>query len=182
MILGKIIFVRVSALTLWNVFHDFLINLSIPFVSLFLFRYFLLSMSFLFVWFFARELLVPLIFPPLIIILACSWELSWITRDSARPDWVEGFLKAPLAATLWLMSDHGAQLRWKDQLGANPNPPCQHSLWEETAVPGENPRLSVERGVWRHLQVHSELLYAIPWSPFWFWFRKNYVIFAQKMT
>ena len=42
------------------------------------------------------------------------------------------------------MSDHGAQLRWKGQLGANPNPPCQHSLWEETGVPGENPRLSVE--------------------------------------
>ena len=23
--------------------------------------------------------------------------------------------------------------------GANPNPPCQHSLWEETGVPGKNP-------------------------------------------
>ena len=42
------------------------------------------------------------------------------------------------------MSDHGAQLRWKDQLGANPNPPCQHSMWEETGVPWENPRISVE--------------------------------------
>ena len=24
-------------------------------------------------------------------------------------------------------------------------PPCQLSLWEETGVPGENPRLSAER-------------------------------------
>ena len=30
-------------------------------------------------------------------------------------------------------------------IGANPNQPCQHSLWEETGVPGENPRLSAER-------------------------------------
>jgi hypothetical protein len=35
------------------------------------------------------------------------------------------------------MSDHGAQLQWKGQLGANPNPPCQHSLSEETGVSGE---------------------------------------------
>ena len=26
-----------------------------------------------------------------------------------------------------------------------PIPPCQLSLWEETGVPGENPRLSAER-------------------------------------
>ena len=26
-----------------------------------------------------------------------------------------------------------------------PNPPCQLSLWEETGVPGGNPRLSAER-------------------------------------
>ena len=26
-----------------------------------------------------------------------------------------------------------------------PNSPCQLSLWEETGVPGENPRLSAER-------------------------------------
>ena len=26
-----------------------------------------------------------------------------------------------------------------------PNPPSQLSLWEETGVPGENPRLSAER-------------------------------------
>ena len=44
------------------------------------------------------------------------------------------------------MSDHEEQLRWNGQLGANPNPPCQHSLWEETRVPTENPRLSVEEG------------------------------------
>ena len=28
---------------------------------------------------------------------------------------------------------------------ALPNPPCQLSLWEETAIPGENPRPSAER-------------------------------------
>ena len=69
--------------------------------------------------------------------------VNWITKDAAQPDPVEGFLRTPLTATLWLMSNHGAQLRWKNQLGANPNPPFQHSLWEETRVPGENPRLSV---------------------------------------
>jgi hypothetical protein len=33
----------------------------------------------------------------------------------------------------------------EESVGANPNPPFQHSLWEETRVPRENPRLSVER-------------------------------------
>jgi hypothetical protein len=58
------------------------------------------------------------------------WEwrdLSRITKDAAQPDRVKGFLRAPLEATLWLMSDHGAQLWWKGQ-GDNPNPPCQHSI------------------------------------------------------
>ena len=32
---------------------------------------------------------------------------------------VKGFLRARLTTTLWLMSDHGEQLRRKDQLGAN---------------------------------------------------------------
>ena len=41
------------------------------------------------------------------------------------------------------MSDHEASLRWKDQLGVNPNSPSQHSLWENIGVPGKNPRLSV---------------------------------------
>ena len=31
-------------------------------------------------------------------------------EDAAQPDRVEGFLRAPLAATLCLMSDHGARL------------------------------------------------------------------------
>ena len=65
----------------------------------------------------------------------------------------EGFLRTPLTATLWLMSDHGARLRWKDQLGANLNPARQHSLWEETRVPGENPRLSTERWLTLFKQV-----------------------------
>ena len=30
-------------------------------------------------------------------------------------------------------------------MALKPNPPCQLSLWEETGVPGENPRLSAER-------------------------------------
>ena len=54
----------------------------------------------------------------------------------ALKDTVEGY-ELPVAEHM--------QLRWKDQLGANPNPPRQHSLWEETRVPGENSRLSVER-------------------------------------
>ena len=29
----------------------------------------------------------------------CSWELSWIAKDTAQRDEVEGFLKAPTAAT-----------------------------------------------------------------------------------
>jgi hypothetical protein len=28
---------------------------------------------------------------------------------------------------------------WKGQFGTNPNPPCQHSLREETRVPGKIP-------------------------------------------
>ena len=45
-----------------------------------------------------------------------------------------------------------------------PNPSCQHSLWEETRVPGENPRLSVGRWltlftevsrVWTEDQTHD---------------------------
>ena len=30
-------------------------------------------------------------------------------------------------------------------MALKPNPLCQLSLWEETGVPGENPRLSAER-------------------------------------
>jgi hypothetical protein len=51
-----------------------------------------------------------------------SWKVNWFTKDAAQPDPVKSLLGAPLAATLWLMSDHGAQLRWKGELGANPNP------------------------------------------------------------
>jgi hypothetical protein len=40
---------------------------------------------------------------------------------AVQPDRVKGLLRAPLAATLWLMSDHGAQLQRKGQLGANAN-------------------------------------------------------------
>ena len=60
-------------------------------------------------------------------------------KDAAQPDRVEGFLRAPLATTLRLVSDHRTQLRWKGQFGVYPNPPCQHSLWEETGVPARKP-------------------------------------------
>jgi hypothetical protein len=72
----------------------------------------------------------------MLISLTCSWELSWITKDAAQPDRVEGFLRAPLAATLWLMSNHGAQLRWKGQLGANtPTHPVNIPCWRKPEYP-----------------------------------------------
>ena len=40
--------------------------------------------------------------------------------------------------------------------GANPNPPCQLSLWEETGAPGENPRLSAERRLTLFTWVRTE--------------------------
>jgi hypothetical protein len=60
--------------------------------------------------------------------ISLTWKLS-IAKDAARPDRVEGFLRTPLVATLWLMSDHGTQLRWKGQVGGlnpthNVNFPC----------------------------------------------------------
>ena len=37
------------------------------------------------------------------------------------------------------------------------NPPCQLSLWEETGVPGENPRLSAERWLYSfHMRTGFE--------------------------
>jgi hypothetical protein len=67
-----------------------------------------------------------------------------IAKDATQSDPVERLSKGSSGSHL--MSDHGAQLRWKGQLGSNlTHPACQHSLWEETRVPGENPRLSVER-------------------------------------
>jgi hypothetical protein len=88
-----------------------------------------------------------------LIILICSW----VTKDAAQPDRVEGFLRAPMAATLWLMSDHGPQLRWKGQLGANPNPPCMSTFPAGGYQrPGENPRLSAERWPTLFTWVRSE--------------------------
>ena len=38
-----------------------------------------------------------------------------------------------------------------------PNPPCQLSLWEETGLPGENPRLSAERWLYSfHMRTRFE--------------------------
>ena len=39
--------------------------------------------------------------------------------------------------------DHPHEGAFQNQY--TPNPPSQLSLWEETGVPGENPRLSAER-------------------------------------
>ncbi len=41
-----------------------------------------------------------------LIVLTCSWELSWIAKDAAQRDRGEGFLKAPLAATSCLITEH----------------------------------------------------------------------------
>jgi hypothetical protein len=46
-----------------------------------------------------------------------------------------------------------------------PNPPCQLSLWEETGVPGENPRLSVER--WLLLFSHEDWVRVTLRSSHW---------------
>ena len=47
-------------------------------------------------------------------------------------------------------------------MALKPNPPCQLSLWEETGVPGENPRLSVEHALYSiqmrtGFEVHIEM-------------------------
>ena len=47
------------------------------------------------------------------------------------------------------------------QLGANPNPFCQHFLWDETGVPGENPRLSAE-----HFHISGALGWGITMRTF----------------
>ena len=73
-------------------------------------------------------------------------------RSAVQPHRVEGFLKEPQAATVWLMSDHGAHAchaamvaECRDSV-VNPNPLCQHFLWEEIGenciVPGQNPCLT----------------------------------------
>jgi hypothetical protein len=59
----------------------------------------------------------------MLIFLTWSWELIWSTKDAAQPDRVEGLLTAPLTVTLWLMSHHGSQLRWKGHSENNPNHP-----------------------------------------------------------
>jgi hypothetical protein len=41
----------------------------------------------------------------------------------------------------------------EETVRANPNPPCQHFLWEETEISGENKRLSTER--WRTVLCHE---------------------------
>ena len=44
----------------------------------------------------------------------CHPYLQLIAKVAAQPDRIEGFLRALLAATLGLVSAHGAQLRWKE--------------------------------------------------------------------
>ena len=48
------------------------------------------------------------------------------------------------------------QLRCYVPNSVYPNPPCQFSLWEETGVPEENPRLSAERWLTLFTWVRSE--------------------------
>ncbi len=48
----------------------------------------------------------------------------------------DSFLRAPLAATLYntcLITEHSYGGRVSYEL--NPNPPCQHSLWDEIGLP-----------------------------------------------
>ena len=61
-------------------------------------------------------------------------------------------------ATLLNESDVWQYLSYTDNLMAiKPNPPCQLSLWEETGVPGENPRLSAERWLYSfHMRTGFE--------------------------
>jgi hypothetical protein len=40
-------------------------------------------------------------------------KLNRIAKDVAQPGRVEGFLRAPLASTLWLVSHHGAHAMMK---------------------------------------------------------------------
>ena len=61
-----------------------------------------------------------------------------IAKDTAQRD--------TYSSHLLLATSHGAQLRWKGQLGLT-QPTLSTSLWEETGVPGENPRLSAERSL-----------------------------------
>ena len=59
---------------------------------------------------------------------------------------VEGILKAPRAAALRPnVTEHSydGRVGWVSILILNQ--PCQHFKWEETGVPGENPRLLAER-------------------------------------
>ncbi len=65
-------------------------------------------------------------------ILTSFCKLNSEVCRTAQPDSVEG-ISGSTATVEGLVS-------W-----ANPNPPGQHSLWEETGVPGENPRLLVEQ-------------------------------------
>jgi hypothetical protein len=59
-------------------------------------------------------------------------------KDAAQPDRVEGFPRAP--HLIRLMPGHVAELYGSSKRlftttveeGINPNPPCQHSMWEKT--------------------------------------------------
>ena len=54
--------------------------------------------------------------------------------DAAQRDRVEGFLRAPLADTLSLMSDHGAHYGVKINSALIPNYSGLHSLWEQRRI------------------------------------------------
>lgn len=127
---------------------------------------------FFYFWYFGKLNVNHTLFSPktrkvsgsVLIVFTCNWWLiSLITKDAPQPDLVEGFVEAPKAATLWLMAVHAAQLRWKGQTGSYPNPSGQHSLWEETNVPGENLQFSVE--CWLTRQENISFLIFRYWWP-----------------
>ena len=55
-----------------------------------------------------------------------------ISEGGRCPDHSYSQLKAKLDYE-GLMSDHGTELRWKGQLGANPNSPCQKKTRDSNA-------------------------------------------------
>ena len=63
--------------------------------------------------FFVSFRLLPLVSFVSVVSFRSGFSTWRIAKDAAGPERVECFLRAPLPVTLWLMSDHGTQLRWK---------------------------------------------------------------------
>jgi hypothetical protein len=106
-------------------------------------------------------------------------------KNAAQPDRVKGLERASLTATVWLVFDHGAQLRSKVQSGIYPNQPCCEclhlikmnclALWLDESANACN-RSELQRGascedwksaltqgnfccnLWTYLLTHSKLV------------------------